>query len=145
MIHIYIKTEYNSTEDPKKLKTVLTNFSSIIEDKIELIETDSSRFFTAEASGIEILKNFFEGIRKQQIVQSARKILNIERDSEGVSFMLNKQALFVGKFHFSETPDESPMGPVHVRIESDNIDSLIEYLVPETRKGIPIEVDYLPE
>ena len=49
------------------------------------------------------------------------------------------------KFHFCHSPEESPMGPVWIKIESDDITRVLEYLVPHTIKGKPQEVNYLPE
>jgi predicted RNA binding protein with dsRBD fold (UPF0201 family) len=87
----------------------------------------------------------YEGLRKQRIVESARKFLMSKARNQQVSFMLNKQALFMKKFHFCHSPNESPMGPVWITIETPNILRLLEYLVPHTIKGKPQEVDYVPK
>jgi predicted RNA binding protein with dsRBD fold (UPF0201 family) len=59
--------------------------------------------------------------------------------------MLHKQALYVKRFHFAINEEESPMGPVWVNIESDQLERLLDYLVPQTDKGHVLEVDYIPE
>ena len=49
------------------------------------------------------------------------------------------------KFHFCHSVEESPMGPVWIKIESDDILRLLDYLVPHTIKGQPQEVNYIPK
>ena len=78
-------------------------------------------------------------------MESARNHLMKKARDEQVSFMLHKQALFMKKFHFCHSVEESPMGPVWIKIESDDILRLLDYLVPHTIKGQPQEVNYIPK
>ena len=145
MIRTYAELIFHPTEVSEKLHSVLHNLFDIDEAGIKSFEKNGEDYLSAEMDGVEGLYKLFNGLRKQRIVQSARKILFGRMDTDSVSFLLNKQALLMGKYHFCHSPDESPMGPVWVEIKSDNIEKLLEYLVPETRKGIPMEVNYLPE
>lgn len=145
MIRTYAELIFYPTEVSEKLHTVLQNLFDIDEDGIKTFKKDGEDYLGAKIDGIKGLQKLFNGLRKQRIVQTARKILIGRMDIDSVSFLLNKQALLMGKYHFCGSPDESPMGPVWVHIESDNIERLLEYLVPETSKGKPLEVNYLPE
>lgn len=144
---IKTKTEmiFNVTEDKSKLIRAINNLFEITEDEIKIITKGDNQYLFAEIDGLKGIQKLYEGLRNQKIIQTARKILMGPMDSEGVSFLLNKQALYMNKFHFCETPSESPMGPVWIRIISDNIERLLEYLVPETRRGKVLEVNYIPE
>ena len=145
MIRTYAELIFHPTEVSEKLYTVLQNLFDIDETGIKNFKKDGEDYLSAEMHGVEGLYKLFNGLRKQRIVQSARKILFGRMDTDSVSFLLNKQALLMGKYHFCHNPDESPMGPVWVQIYSDNIERLLEYLVPETQKGVTLEVNYLPE
>ena len=125
---------------------VINNFSQIKPENLKVEEISNDVFlYSATANGIESLSSMHEGLRKQRTVESARKHLMRKAQDEHVSFMLHKQALFMKKFHFCHSVKESPMGPVWIKIESDNILRLLEYLVPHTIKGKPQEVDYMPK
>jgi len=146
MIKISIKIEVNPTEDPEKIVGTLNNFTNIKQEDIVIDKISEGYFlYSVTANGRSALQSMFDRLRSQQIVESARKHLINKSREDSVSFMLNKQALYVNRFHFCHSPDESPMGPVWVKIESDNIIRLLEYLVPHTIKGHPQEVNYLPE
>ena len=145
MIRTFAELIFHPTEISEKLHTILQNLFDIGEEEIKSFKRDGEDYLSAKMDGIEGIHKLFNGLRKQRIVQSARNILFGRMDLDNVSFLLNKQALKMGKFHFCNSPGESPMGPVWVHIESDNIEKLLEYLVPETQKGIPMEVNYIPE
>ena len=145
MIRTYAELIFHPTEVSEKLHSVLTNLFDIDEGRIKSFKKDGEDYLSAEMDGVKGILKLFNGLRQQRIVQSARKILFGRMDTDSVSFLLNKQALLMGKYHFCHSPDESPMGPVWVEIYSDNIERLLEYLVPETQKGVTLEVNYLPE
>ena len=165
MIKISVKILFMPTEEYPKLVRVLQNVMDVKENEIQSTTKSFTKFRTEstsestaesttkeennylviESSGLASLRKFYEGIRTQKIVQAARRFLMKKMDATGVSFMLHKQGMFMGKFHFCDDPYDSPMGPVWVRIDSDNIQRLLEYLTPETKNGIPLEVDYIPE
>lgn len=145
MIRISAYLKFYPTEEKSKLIRVLKNLMNIDENNV--IEEDKQEFKILRCSidGLDGLKNLYEGFRNQRTVQTARKILMDHIRGTVVSFMLHKQALYVKRFHFAHSEDESPMGPVWVTIESDQLERLINYLVPQTEKGHVLEVDYIPE
>ncbi len=145
MIEVEIKVEVHPTEDAAKILTVINNFVELDKEKIQIEQVnDDYHIYSAKLHGRGALQGIFIGLRSQRIVESARKHLMGRRTENGVSFMLHKQGLFVQRFHFCHSPEESPMGPVWINIKSDDITRLLEYLVPHTVKGQPQEVDYLP-
>ncbi|MHA1110579.1 MAG: RNA-binding domain-containing protein [Promethearchaeota archaeon] len=146
MIKIELKVEVNPTEEPEKILEVLNNFADIEKENITIdLISENHYLYTTAVEGRKSLHYMFTGLRSQRIVESARKHLMGKMRERTVSFLLNKQALFMKKFHFCHSPEESPMGPVWVKIESDDITRVLEYLVPHTIKGKPQEVHYLPE
>ena len=146
MIKIELKVEVNPTEEPEKILEVLNHFAEIDRDHITIDSISENHFlYSTTVEGRVSLQPMYNGLRSQRTVESARKYLMGKMRETTVSFMLNKQALFVNKFHFCHSPEESPMGPIWVKIESDDILRVLEYLVPHTLKGKPQEVNYLPE
>jgi predicted RNA binding protein with dsRBD fold (UPF0201 family) len=145
MIKISVKILFQPTEEYPNLIRVLQNVLDFKESEIQTYQNDTNTFLSIESSDLKSLQKFYEAIRTQKIVQAARKFLMPKMDASGVSFLLHKQGMFMGKFHFCDNPYDSPMGPVWVRIESDNIERLLEYLTPQTEHGVTLEVDYIPE
>lgn len=145
MIRISAYLKFYPTEDKAKLIRVLQNLMNINEENV--IEEDKKEYIILRGTidGLIGLNNLYEGFRNQRTVQTARKILMEHIRGTAVSFMLHKQALYVKRFHFAHSEGESPMGPVWVTIESDQLERLINYLVPQTEKGHVLEVDYIPQ
>lgn len=65
-----------------------------------------------------------------QIRDSARSVLLRGRSENSTSFILNKQAAFVGKISFQD--DRSALGGIRVTICNDTIDDAINYLAEST-------------
>jgi len=84
--------------------------------------------------GPESLKTFHELLRRQQILDTARSIMLGSLVGESIQFQLNKQAALMGKVSFP--PEEEPLGSVHVKITGGR--RVIEWLAPQTEKGVPI-------
>jgi predicted RNA binding protein with dsRBD fold (UPF0201 family) len=145
MIKISAYLKFYPTEERTKLNRVLQNLMNIPEESILEEDKQEYKILRASIEGLQGLKNLYDGFRNQRTVQTARKILMDHINGTVVSFMLHKQALYVKRFHFAHSEDESPMGPVWVIIESDQLERLINYLVPQTEKGHVLEVDYIPE
>jgi predicted RNA binding protein with dsRBD fold (UPF0201 family) len=53
------------------------------------------------------------------------------RSSNSTWFLLNKQAATAGIVVVIEEDQESPLGPIRVTIDSDNLDTLIDWLAPD--------------
>ena len=106
MIKISIKIEVNPTEDPEKIIETLNNFTKIKQEDIVIEQISDGYFhYSATATGRSALQSMFDRLRSQQIVESARKYLMNKSREDSVTFMLNKQALYVNRFHFCHSPD----------------------------------------
>ena len=74
------------------------------------------------------LKNL---LRRERIRAAARAVLLSGIDRNTVSFCLNKQVAYVGHLSFCQEEAESPLGPIKVKIESENPRRLIDWLISE--------------
>ena len=146
MIKLEVSTVIKPSEDPEKVKSALRKIYDFKEFKEEGPDDEGTINISAEAYGIDALRYFFEQVRKQRIVQAIRnQMLSImDINNNEVEFMINKQALTRGIFSFCSGSEESPLGPVYIRISAKDIEYVLNYLFPETEDGKVLEVDYLP-
>ncbi len=146
MITVNIKTQVFPTEDMNAIKKIFAYFSNF--DKLTESTPDENGVIDVSASveGLSGLTFLFQRSRRQRIVQAIRNhAFNlIDLYANTCSFMLNKQALTQGHLGICQTPSESPLGPVYIKITATNIERVMEYLFPPTEKGHVLEVDYSP-
>lgn len=122
---IEVKAEIHPTEDPNKLKDIVEKTFpglsiSLSEDLVH-----------GKSSDIETLKRFKRQLRSQGIRDSARRLMRESFGRGYLKFMLNRQALTMDKIGF--TDGESPLGPIEVKVESEDLDGLIDYLAPSIK------------
>lgn len=91
--------------------------------------------------GPESLQTFHKLLRSQQILDTSRSVMLGSLVGDSVQFQLNKQAAFMGKVSFP--PEEEPLGSVHVKITGGR--RVIDWLAPQTEKGVPIKEIELDE
>ncbi|MCL2173024.1 MAG: hypothetical protein LBH62_06095 [Nitrososphaerota archaeon] len=131
---VYIETDLNPTEDEAKVKKAITN---LIDNPVFTSEPAFQGCkLKAKAQGQVALTRFRNLLRSDRIRDAARKILyRASRDGGNViSFYLNKQVAYAGHVSFSEEQAESPLGPLHVVIETETPKQLIDWLAEKTEK-----------
>jgi len=131
MIKIQIEVPIYSTENPDKVRRALSNivFGMSFSERIE----DDVRYLSGTSEGLNSLSQIQRHLKDQAISTFARKTLaksTIEADR--IKFYLNKQAAFMGIVHFCDNKNESPLGPITIDIESDDINSVIDYITGQT-------------
>lgn len=146
MILVNISTQVFPTEDLNVIKKIFNYFSNF--EQLEETTPNEKGIFEVSASieGLAGLTFLFRQSRKQRIVQAIRNHVENVMDlyANTCVFMLNKQALTQGFIGICQTPSESPLGPIHIKISATNIERVIDYLFPPTEKGRVLEVDYTP-
>jgi len=89
-------------------------------------------------NGPDALKMFHELLRKEEILDSARSVMQRGLVGNTIQFQLNKQAALMGFVSFP--PEEEALGSLHVQITGG--ERVIDWLAPETENGVPIrEID----
>jgi predicted RNA binding protein with dsRBD fold (UPF0201 family) len=91
--------------------------------------------------GLSSLKSLHRLLREQRVLDTARSVLLKGRAGGAVRFRLSKQAAFMGRVSFS--PEEEPLGSIHVQIAGDDL--VIDWLAPVTENGVPVEEIELQE
>lgn len=148
MIGVNVSAFVYPTEDPEKVIKAISNLFTGIElqkenfDSTESAKGVSPSFRITGKGGLDLLFTLHGLIRREQIIDSIRnKVFNkgLSREGLSVSFLLNKQAAFVGVP--SVPAEKEPLGSIEVDIitdSSEEMERLFEWLLPLTEEGIPI-------
>lgn len=126
---VEVKAEVYPSEDPEKVIEAIRNVFPSIEINFK------GNCLVGKSKNLESLKNLKNKLGLQAIRDTARRKLRKGKKGNSIRFSLNKQTATVGKVNFSD--DETPLGPIEVKIEAKNADELIDYLAPsrEQRKS----------
>ncbi len=84
------------------------------------------------AQGTEPLSVLYEQVRSRSAMGVLRRMLLDNRAGDSTWFFMNKQAAAAGIAVVIEDEQESPLGPIRVTINCEELDSLVDWLVPET-------------
>jgi predicted RNA binding protein with dsRBD fold (UPF0201 family) len=147
MIVLTAQTEIFPSESPDKIKAALTHIADFTEFTESPPDADQVRLLTARATGVHSLQKLFKQVRKQRTVQATRNfVMNlVGNHAKSVRFMIHKQFLTMGRIAVCGLEEESPLGPVMLTIQADNLPRVLEYLFPPTEDGHVLEVDYIPD
>ncbi len=80
------------------------------------------------AEGAASLDRIHDQFRDRHVRGAARRLLLWTAKGDSTSVMLNRQAAIAGAVVLCSTPDESPLGPIHLKISSNKINAVIDWL-----------------
>ena len=143
MFLLRAEAEVRHTEDLKKVVKSITNFFSIKHYVVR--EEGPYPTVVAESDRVESLLKFHDILRRERILDSARKVLEHGRRDNTIVFKLHKQSAYAGHPSFVSVDSESPLGPIKVRILTDGPDELIDWLAPKTSGGRPLWDKPIPD
>ena len=83
------------------------------------------------AVGSDSLSILYEQVRSRSAMGVLRRMLLDNRAGDSTWFLLNKQAATSGIAAIIEDQQESPLGPIRVTISCEELDKVIDWLVPE--------------
>jgi len=83
------------------------------------------RLFSDDRHALDMLRN---QLRDRQVRGAARRVLLSETVGDLTTVMLNRQAAAVGVIALCNSPDQSPLGPIYVRLQSKEISAVIDWL-----------------
>jgi len=131
-----VRAEVRPTEDEAKVREAVSNltgssvFSKANEGKKVILIQDGDR---------GLLINLRTLLRRERILDAARKVMHRGVEGSTVTFCMNKQVALTGHASFCRPTGESPMGPITFCISDDDPHSLIEWLATRTLDGIPVD------
>jgi predicted RNA binding protein with dsRBD fold (UPF0201 family) len=129
-VEVFVEAEVNPTEDEEKIKAAVNNVLGGASFTVKPAQRGS--ILAAHASGQDSLIKLRNLLRNDRIRDAARKLLLKKIRGNTIRFYLNKQVAFAGHVSFSEETAESPLGPIHFTIETDNPAQLVEWLAEKT-------------
>ena len=124
-IELKVEAAVNPSEDPQK-----------VIDAIErVIDRCSPEFrfgsrVVGRAAGTEPLSLLYEQVRSRSAMGVLRRMLLDNRAGDSTWFLLNKQAATAGIAAVIEHEQESPLGPIRVTLSCEELDSVVDWLVP---------------
>lgn len=126
-IEVKVEAAVNPSEDPQKVIGAIEN----------IIERCSPEFrygsrVIGRAAGSESLSIIYEQVRSRSAMGVLRRMLIDNRAGTGTWFLLNKQAATARIAAVIEDEQESPLGPIRVTINCEELDALTDWLVPES-------------
>ncbi len=123
-----VEAQINPTEDERKVERAIRNiFPSI---QLSLVKDGEERTrLTGQAQGLQGLSAFRELLKKERIRAAARSIMFSSISDSSLIISLNKQAAYAGHISFALEPGVSPLGPITVRLECAEPQSVIKWLV----------------
>jgi predicted RNA binding protein with dsRBD fold (UPF0201 family) len=74
------------------------------------------------------LERFRMILQRDRIRAAARSVLRRSVEGNRIVFYLNKQAAYAGHVSFSVPEGESPLGPIHVIVETETPEQFIDWL-----------------
>ena len=84
---------------------------------------------TCKSVNTNQLDIIYEQIRSRSVQNVFRRILIGNRSKNTTWFFLNKQAASVGVVAIIENEQESPLGPIRVTLNCEELDAIINWLV----------------
>ena len=112
----------NPSEDLQKIETAILNIFPDIEINKNKMQ------ITGVSKKIESLSRIFEIIHNRRITNVYRRTLNQNLSENSTWFYLNRQAAYVDVIALCNEEDESPLGPIKIILDSQQIEQVIDWL-----------------
>jgi len=125
-LSVHIEAEVNPTESEQKVKEAIENVFGAMNMQTKPLHKGS--VLLAEATGQEALSKFQGLLQREHIRAAARTVFLQGLERTSVNFCLNKQVAYAGHVSFSQEVAESPLGPIKVKIKSEDPREVIDWL-----------------
>lgn len=133
MVQVEVWTKIGPTEEVMKVKDAIEYFFPEIAFKIQ------ENKIVGVGEGRRHLRDLKQKIWAKQILDTVRERLLKNLDGNSTEILIHKQAAAVRKLAFVKADGDSPLGAIHVIIQSSKLEFFIDWLAPETIKGKPIK------
>ncbi|MFQ5761451.1 MAG: RNA-binding domain-containing protein [Candidatus Bathyarchaeia archaeon] len=117
----------NLTEDQAKVRRAVENIFPTAHSRLIVDATAWLRF---EGEGLEAFTRMRSILQQDRIRDAVRKELFRQAEDNHLTFYLNKQVAFMGHVSLCQPRRESPLGPIEVEIECDDLEGFIQWLSP---------------
>ena len=121
---LFLEAKISPSEDPSKVIQAMKNLVGEVQYDAAVgpgsagLETDDPR----------ALIRIRDQLRDRHVRSAARKQMIVNRSESRTSLMFNRQAASAGVVALCGSPEESPLGPICVTIESEKVDAVADWL-----------------
>lgn len=133
---VLVQTELNPTEDESKVREAI--FSLTGSRNFRKMSQGRKTYLVQEGDE-RLLSPLRSLLRRERILDAARKMISRSVEDNSLTFCLNKQVALTGHVSFCRPQRESPLGPISFQVISDNPNSLIDWLATRTSGGVPVD------
>jgi hypothetical protein len=121
---LVLEATISPSEDPAK---VLQAMKKVVgEASCDFATTPhSARLATEDPRALVRVR---EQLRDRHVRSAARKQMLLSISECSTSLMLNRQAAAAGVIALCGSPEESPLGPIYITVESEKIATVIDWL-----------------
>jgi predicted RNA binding protein with dsRBD fold (UPF0201 family) len=121
---LQLRAGVSSSEDPEKVLKAMTNLLGECEYQV----TNETGTITVSSKSRRCLERIRHQLRDRRVRSAARRLLLTRSEGGSVSIMLNRQAATQGIVALCNREDESPLGPIYLKLESDRLGTLMDWL-----------------
>ena len=125
-IELKVEATVNPSERTQKVIDAISNIFARCSPELSFRSRVVGRAF-----GSDSLAMLYEQVRSRSAMGVLRRMLLDNRVGDSTSFLLNKQDATSGIAAVIEEEQESPLGPIRVTISCEELDALVDWLVPE--------------
>jgi uncharacterized protein len=125
---LVLDASLSASEDPEKVAGALL---SIIGkgNSGELSLGSKAELVTDDPAALVYIR---DQLRDRHIRSAARRQMLLNLRGGSTSIMLNRQAAAIGVIALCGSPEESPLGPIYLKIQSENMDRVVDFLTAYT-------------
>ena len=122
------RASISPSEDPQKVLEAMLNMVPGCTGEIQ------ERTAEVRSGDMAALDTIRESLASRQTLGGLRRNMAGNIRDNTTKFLLNRQAAYAGVTAVCDTPEESPLGPIEVEVESRRIDDIILW-ISEGRTG----------
>lgn len=113
-----------ASEDPEKVIAAAKNVLGDCKFEIQRAHAEVRLL----SNDIRCLRKIHDQLRDRRVRDAARRYLVKKREGDLLSLLLNRQAASMGLVVLCSNPEESPLGPLVLRMTSTEPDALVDWL-----------------